>query len=145
LSAADALPPVDSVQGDLSGARILLVEDEPSTREGTLRLLETVGAQVQAVESAAAAREAYAMQRPSVIVSDIGLPGEDGYVLMQSIRSLERKEGARRVPALALTAFARKEDRARALAAGFDAHVVKPIDPDRLFRELLELLGRRKS
>jgi two-component system CheB/CheR fusion protein len=117
---------------DLQGVRILLIEDEPSSREGTARLLTTYGAEVQAVESAAAAREAYTLRSPDLIVSDIGLGGEDGYVLMRSIRELERTHDYKRVPALALTAFARKEDRKRANAAGFDSHLAKPVDPQQL-------------
>jgi CheY-like chemotaxis protein len=127
---------------DLAGLRILLVEDEPSTREGTCALLETRGAQLRAVESAAAAREAYMLQRPDIIISDIGLPGEDGYALLQQIRSLEQEHGDTRMPALALTAFAREEDRRRALEAGYDAHLAKPVDPDRLLERIAQLTGR---
>jgi signal transduction histidine kinase len=130
---------------DLSGLRILLVEDEPSTREGTCALLETKRAQVQAVESAMAAREAYMLQRPGIIISDIGLPGEDGYTLMQQIRALEREHGGPRVPALALTAFARDEDRQRALDAGYDAHFAKPVDPDKLLDKIVQLLSLGRS
>jgi CheY-like chemotaxis protein len=125
--------------------RILLVEDEPSTREGTRALLEAGGAQLQAVESATAAREAYMLQRPDIIISDIGLPGEDGYALLQQIRSLEQEHGSTRVPALALTAFAREEDHHRAVEAGYDAHLAKPVDPDRLLERIAQLTGRRAS
>jgi two-component system CheB/CheR fusion protein len=114
----------------LSGAHILLVEDEAGARDTTRRLLQEYGARVVAVESAAAAHEAIAIQWPDVIVSDIGLPGVDGYQLLKSIRS--RSADGARVPALALTAFARSEDRQMALSAGFDEHLAKPVDPDRL-------------
>jgi PAS domain S-box-containing protein len=126
----------------LNGLRVLLVEDESSTRDATRRLIESVDAAVQAVESTAAAREAYVLQRPDIIVSDIGMPGEDGYVLMQQIRSLEAQQSFTRVPALALTAFARDADRKRCLDAGYDAHLAKPVDPDRLIRSIAELTGR---
>jgi two-component system CheB/CheR fusion protein len=127
---------------DLTGLRVLLVEDEPSARDGTCALLETRGAQLHAVESACAAREAYMLHRPDIIVSDIGLPGEDGYALLQRIRALERERGGSRVPALALTAFAREVDRHRAFEAGYDAHLAKPVDPDRLLEQIAQLTGR---
>jgi CheY-like chemotaxis protein len=127
---------------DLTGVRVLLVEDEASAREGTRALLEAKGANVQDVESADAAKDAFKVQRPAILISDIGLPGEDGYTLMQQIRSFEREQGEPRVPALALTAFARAADRQQAFDAGYDAHVTKPVDPDRLVTEVARLVGR---
>ena len=127
---------------DLAGLHILLVEDEPSAREGTCTLLETNGAQLRAVESAPAAREAYMQERPDILVSDIGLPAEDGYALLQQIRCLERERGSPRVPALALTAFAREVDRYRALEAGYDAYLAKPVDPETLLEQIARLTGR---
>jgi two-component system CheB/CheR fusion protein len=121
----------------LEGVDVLLVEDEGATGQAEQRLLEAAGAQVRATPSAAAAREAFARRRPDMIVCDIGLPGEDGYVLMRSLRALEREAHADPVPAVAVTAFARQEDRQRALAAGFTEHLAKPIDP----AELIELLA----
>jgi CheY-like chemotaxis protein len=76
------------------------------------------------------------------VISDIGLPGEDGYALMQELRLLEQQRGDPRVPAIALTAFARKEDCQRALNAGYDAHVTKPVDPDKLVAEITRLVRR---
>jgi CheY-like chemotaxis protein len=105
---------------ELDGLRVLLVEDEPGAREGIHALLRAHNADVQSVESAAAAREAYLLQRPDIMITDIGLPGVEGYVLMQQIRSMERERGDPRVPAMALTAFARIEDVERALAAATD-------------------------
>jgi signal transduction histidine kinase/ActR/RegA family two-component response regulator len=130
---------------ELDGLRVLLVEDEPSAREGTRALLQAAKASVQPVESATAAREAYVVQRPDIIISDVGLPGEDGYALLQQIRSIEREKGGPRVPALALTAFARPEDREHALAAGFDVHIAKPVDPDRLIEQIARLAGRHPA
>jgi CheY-like chemotaxis protein len=127
---------------DLTGVNVLLVEDEDSAREGTRALLETKGAYVQAVESADGAKDAYSVQRPRIVISDIGLPGEDGYALMQELRLLEQQRGDPRVPAIALTAFARKEDCQRALNAGYDAHVTKPVDPDKLVAEITRLVRR---
>ena len=143
LEAEFASPPGEGAAAGLDGLQVLLVEDEPSAREGTRALLQAARANVQPVESATAAREAYMVRRPDVIVSDIGLPGEDGYALLQQIRSMEREQGSARVPALALTAFARSEDRERAIEAGFDVHVAKPVDPDRLMEQIARLTGRR--
>jgi len=126
----------------LEGLRILLVEDEPGSREGTARLLQAQGAEVHAVESSAAAQEAFALRAPDIIVSDIGLAGEDGYVLLRTIRASEQQRGSARIPAVALTAFARKEDRQRAAEAGFDAHVSKPVDPQKLLLQIRVLTGR---
>ena len=117
---------------DLSKVEVLLVDDEPSAREALARLLEQCGAAVCAVGSCAAAREALMTHRPDVIVADIGMPGEDGYSLLRGLRREEAERHERRIPALAVTAFARLEDRQRALAASFDDHLPKPVDPDRL-------------
>jgi CheY-like chemotaxis protein len=136
-------PRRESESSDLTGLTVLLVEDEVSAREGTRALLGAKGAYVQAVESADAARDAYKVRRPDVLISDIGLPGEDGYALMQWIRSVEVQQGDPRMPALALTAFAREEDRQRALDAGYEAHMAKPVDPDKLVSEIERLARRR--
>jgi len=117
---------------DLSKIDVLLVDDEPSAREALARLLEQYGAHVRAVGSSAAAREAVTQRRPDVIVADIGMPGEDGYSLMRALRREEQERRERRIPALAVTGFARQEDRQQALAASFDDHLPKPVDPDRL-------------
>jgi two-component system CheB/CheR fusion protein len=148
LTLASEVPPGwqpkrDDSASDLTGLYILLVEDEASAREGTRALLVTKGAYVHAVESADAAREAYKARHPDVLISDIGLPGEDGYALMQWMRSVEIQQGDPRMPALALTAFARQEDRQRALDAGYDAHLAKPVDPDKLVSEIGRLAKRR--
>jgi CheY-like chemotaxis protein len=133
----------ESLSG-LHGLYILLVEDEVGSREGTARLLESQGAEVQAIESAAAAREAFALRTPDIVVSDIGLAGQDGYVLIRAIRTAEQRRGAQRVPALALTAFARREDRQRAIEAGFDAHLGKPVDPQQLVSKIRSLTDQEQ-
>jgi two-component system, chemotaxis family, CheB/CheR fusion protein len=125
----------------LREVEVLLVEDEGATGLAEQRFLQAAGANVRVAASASEAREAYSLRRPDVIVSDVGLPGEDGYVLIRSIRALERQGNLRPVPAIAVTAFARDEDRDRALAAGFDEHVTKPIDPGRLIRVLAQWGG----
>jgi PAS domain S-box-containing protein len=115
----------------LEGLKVIVVEDEPDARELVERLLLEAGCQVTAVASAAAAITALAGDRFDVLISDIGLPDEDGYSLIERIRHLDRTAGGR-VPAIALTAFARSEDRTRALRAGFQAHVAKPVEPAEL-------------
>jgi two-component system, chemotaxis family, CheB/CheR fusion protein len=135
-------PPVAPLRADsnrLQFKRILLVEDDPPTRDATKRLLELHGAVVQAVGSASAACEAYSIQRPAVLLCDIGLPGEDGFSLIRQIRKIEAAKGYPRVPAIALTAFARSEDENLALQAGFDRHMAKPVDGDQLVSDLIGL------
>jgi len=124
---------------------VLLVEDESSARVVLGRLLEQHGAQVRGVGSAAQAFEAFELRRPSLIIADVGMPDEDGYSLITRLRRLEQERGIKRVPAVAVTAFARGEDRARALAAGFDDHLPKPIDIERLVALLTDLLRDAKT
>jgi len=128
---------------DLSRIEVLLVDDEPAAREALARLLEQNGAIVRAVGSGPAAREAMTLHRPDVIVADIAMPGEDGYSLLRALRREEQKRRARRIPALAVTAFARTEDRQRALAASFDDHLPKPVDPVRLLAAVAALARAR--
>jgi len=115
----------------LDNVHVLVVDDQTDGRTLTSVVLEEAGASVKAVSSA---REALSMlegQRPDVVVTDIGLPGEDGYALVRQIRRHEAEHGGF-LPAIALTGFTRAEDRARILAAGFQAHVSKPLDPAEL-------------
>ncbi len=124
----------------LRGVKILVVEDESATSAAVERLLELAGAQVQIVTRANAAMEAYSTQPPDLVLCDIGLPGADGYDLIRRIREHEQSQALPRVPAVAVTAFAGRQDRERALAAGFDEHVPKPVDPTQLV-SLLERLA----
>jgi PAS domain S-box-containing protein len=118
-------------QARLDGILVLVVEDDSDTRELVERLLSENGARVKAVETAASALAQFRSDPPDLLVSDIGLPGQDGYSLIEQIRGLPSQAGAG-VPAIALTAFARSEDRTRALRAGFQAHVAKPVEPAEL-------------
>ena len=111
----------------LRGVSILVVDDALDARESLAMLLEECGARVTAVASAPEALEAFAAARPDVLVSDLAMPDLDGYALVARLRALEA-EGTKSVPALALSAYARTEDRERALAAGFQAHVAKPVE-----------------
>jgi signal transduction histidine kinase len=128
----------------LDGLRVLAVDDEADTRELILHVLEMYGAEVRLADSVREARAILAAPddwKPDVLVSDIGMPGEDGYMLIQEVRS-HVKEWVRRVPALALTAYARAEDRARLLSAGFESHLSKPVELSELVA-VVESLARR--
>jgi signal transduction histidine kinase/ActR/RegA family two-component response regulator len=140
LSAAPARP--QPPRSTLAGARILVVEDEEDSRELLLQLLQSWGARASGAASARDALAVSARERPDVVLSDIAMPGEDGYALVAELRRRERVDGGAHLPAAALTAFTRPEDRRRVLAAGFDAHVAKPIDPAALRDALEALLGR---
>jgi signal transduction histidine kinase/CheY-like chemotaxis protein len=124
---------VSTAQADtprLDGVRVLVIDDDPNTLEMLTEALQTGGAQVTSADSARRALDAFEGARPDVIVSDIAMPGEDGLWLMHRIRTLPGKHG--RTPAVALTALARKEDRARAIEAGFQIHLAKPVRIDDL-------------
>ncbi|HLK11318.1 MAG TPA: CHASE3 domain-containing protein [Candidatus Binatia bacterium] len=114
----------------LDGLRILVVDDEAETTEVVSRLLATCGAEVRAATSAAQARDIFEHWTPDLLLSDVGMPEEDGYSLIGRLRA-QRTERAR-IPAIALTAYAGVEDRIRLLSSGFQAHVVKPVEPDEL-------------
>jgi CheY-like chemotaxis protein len=115
----------------LAGLRILIVDDEPDAREVISELLHDAGAEVAAAESARIAFDLIDQWKPDVLISDIGMPGEDGYDLIRKVRA-RPPEDRGQIPAIALTAFARTQDRLRALSAGYQMHVGKPIDPAEL-------------
>lgn len=124
--------------------RVLLVEDDADTRELLTTLLQRCGARVTAVGSASEALMTIDLTQPDVLVSDIAMPGEDGYALIRKIRLRDADQG-RWLPAVALTAYARDEDRARALAAGYQRHLTKPVDPAALARTVAVLSGRVRA
>jgi CheY-like chemotaxis protein len=124
-----------------AGTRVLLIEDDPDAREVAVAGLERAGFEVR---SAGSAREALSILEgwlPDVVVSDIGMPGMDGYEFIRELRSRGPDRGGH-VAALALTAFARLEDVARARANGYDGHVSKPINPQELAATIVELKHR---
>jgi signal transduction histidine kinase/ActR/RegA family two-component response regulator len=125
LGVSAGVPGPDAVRID--GVHILVVDDDADGRTLTSLVLTDLGARVKAVGSAREARQSLAEMRPDVLVSDIGMPGEDGYALIRSIRQREVADGAF-VPAIALTGYAGDDERSRILAAGFQAHVPKPLD-----------------
>ncbi len=111
----------------LKGLRVLVVDDETDARTLLTMMLERCGAQVVAVGSSREGLESVESWRPDVLIADIGMPVEDGYGLIKKIRALPKKKGGQ-TPALALTAYARTEDRVRALSAGYQVHLAKPVD-----------------
>ena len=127
---------------DLAGVSVLVVEDEPDGREILEETLRLAGAEVVAVESAPRALEELRRRTPDVLLSDIGLPGEDGYSLIEKVRRLPAEEGGQ-IPALAVSAYVRDEDRSRAMAAGFQKHLAKPFEPSKLVAAVARLAGRR--
>ena len=126
----------------LDGLRVLIVDDEPDTREMLEAVLSARGAAVVTVASAGEALGALGRETFDVLVSDIGMPGEDGYELIRRVRALGPGRGS--VPAAALTAYARDDDRIRALLAGFQIHIPKPVNPAELAAVIATLAGRTK-
>jgi len=115
----------------LKGVRVLLVDDEADSREFLVAALEECEAKVFDVASASEALEAVSQFKPDVLVSDIGMPLEDGYSLIRKVRQLSAEQGGE-IPAIALTAYARAEDRMKAIASGFQMHISKPVEPAEL-------------
>ena len=117
----------------LNGVRVLVVDDHPVVREVIAELLQDFGASVTAVPGVPEALESLERVRPNVVLSDIEMPGEDGYALIRKLRALPPDRGGQ-TPAAALTGLGTPADRARALQAGFQDHVAKPIDAGQLLR-----------
>jgi signal transduction histidine kinase len=126
----------------LADLHVLVLDDEADTRELLTTALEQHGARVTAVGSAPEALEALDRDRFQVLVSDIGMPGEDGYSLIRKVRARGAERGGN-LPSVALTAYARTDDRVRALSAGFQMHLSKPIDPAELVATIAALAGRQ--
>jgi CheY-like chemotaxis protein len=124
----------------LTGVRVLVVDNEADARALVATVLERCGAHVTTVSSAPEAIRRISEERPDVLLSDIAMPGQDGYDLIRELRRLERMGPA--IPAAALTAFASATDRARALLAGYQAHLPKPVEPSELAAVVAALAGR---
>ena len=129
---------IDAVDAKLKNVRILVVEDDPDTQELLTAVLGNHGAQVIAVGSSAGGLAEVERDKPDLIISDIGMVGENGYEFIRKVRSLEPDAGGR-IPAIALTAYAGNRDRRRALLAGFQTHLAKPVEPDDLLAVVLSL------
>lgn len=126
---------------DLKGVRILVIDDEPDARALLHRLLEDCSAVVTTAASADEAIDRLREAAIDVIVSDIGMPGEDGYSLISRVREIDSRP---RIPAVALTAYARSEDRTRSILAGFDMHIAKPVEPAELIATVASLAKRHR-
>lgn len=125
-------------QHSLAGLRLLVVDDEPDARELLQTVLEVAGGSVRTAASAAEGFDLLAGFRPHVLVSDIGMPDEDGYTFMRRVRMLDAAAGGG-VPSVALTAYTRGEDRTKALAVGFTTHITKPVNPEDLVATVANL------
>jgi PAS domain S-box-containing protein len=135
-----------TAQGDrtplrLEGLRLLAVDDERDSRAMVMEVLRAAGAEVSEASSVAEALETFARLRPDLTISDIGMPGEDGYSLIRKLRALPAELGGA-TPAVALTAYARSEDVQRAVSAGYQAHLAKPVEPMQLVSLVANLCGR---
>ncbi|MGH9904840.1 MAG: hybrid sensor histidine kinase/response regulator [Pyrinomonadaceae bacterium] len=125
----------------LDGLRVLLVDDEEDARQIISTVIARTGAEVKACESASEALDLLVQWRPDVLMSDIAMPDEDGYSLIGKVRSLSREQGGE-TPAAAFTAYARDEDRKRALDAGYQMHISKPVSSVQLVSMIARLAGR---
>ena len=125
----------------LQGLRVLVVDDEPDVRDFALMTFQECGAETAAAATCAEALHILADWRPDVLVADIGMPDEDGYLLIHKVRSLPADQGGR-TPAMALTAYARTEDLVRILSSGYQMHVAKPVEPVELIAAVASLAGR---
>jgi CheY-like chemotaxis protein len=132
---------VPLVNADLSNTVVVVIDDDPDSLELIRRILSDGGATVIVAGSAAEGLALIERQQPDVLVSDIGMPQVDGYELMRKVRSFQARLGTR-FPAIALTAYARTEDRTRALLAGFVAHVSKPVEAAELMATVAAVTGR---
>ena len=121
--------------------KLLVIEDEPDACEMLKTILSECGAEVQTALSAAEGFEALRWWKPAVLISDIGMPYEDGYSVIERVRALPGEEGGQ-TSAIALTAHVGTEDRLRALSCGFDAHVKKPLEPVELVTVIASLVRR---
>ncbi|HXT64627.1 MAG TPA: response regulator [Pyrinomonadaceae bacterium] len=125
----------------LDGVKVLVVDDEPDSRELLMTILTNCGSDVRCSDSASNAMKAFAEWNPDLLVSDIGMPNEDGYSFIRRVRNLASSR-AREIPAVALTAYASDEDCSQALSAGFQLHLAKPIEPESFVSSLASVLGR---
>jgi signal transduction histidine kinase/DNA-binding NarL/FixJ family response regulator len=140
VTARGASPPMVSQTPRLARTRVLVIDDDPRVLEALALLLDRTGAEVDTADCAAIGRERIAQRAPDAVVCDIAMPGEDGYTFIRGLRACRND-----VVAIALTAHASESDVGRALAAGFDRHLAKPIDFNRLVANISELVAARRS
>ena len=129
---------------ELYGLKILVVDDDVDTRELIEWVLKRVGAEVTSVGSAREALDVLEREKPHILVSDIAMPGEDGYALLKKIRALPPERGGR-TPAIALTAHSLVQDRLQSLRAGFQSHVPKPVVPEELVEVVASIIHLRRT
>ena len=137
-------PALECEDINLDELRVLVVDDEPDARELIKRVLLQCNAKVTTAASAAEGLKILQAEKPDVIVSDIGMPEKDGYQFIREVRKLSASDGGR-TPAIALTAFARSEDRTRAMLAGYQVHISKPIEPQELIATVGSLAGQIRN
>ncbi|MBD0386681.1 MAG: response regulator, partial [Nostoc sp. C3-bin3] len=137
ITALNASPTIEI----LAGIQILVVDDDDDTREFHTFVLEQAGARVTAVASAKEALQALAESKPDMMLSDIGMPETDGYMLMRQVKALLALQ-AKQIPAIALTAYAGEIDQQQALESGFQKHMSKPVEPEELVKAIATLIGR---
>ena len=128
----------------LDGLVVLVIDDERDTLDLVKRVLADCGAKVFVAESARAGLELLQREKPDILISDIGMPDEDGYTLIRQVRALKAKQGGK-IPAAAVSAFARPEDRTKALRAGYQMHLAKPVDPTELTAVVASLATRKSQ
>jgi signal transduction histidine kinase len=138
---APETPPAASRMQRLAGVHVLVVDDDPGAREVIAHILQGLGARVSLAGSGPAALTLLFERRPNVLIADLGMPEMDGYALIEQIRALDPHLGGR-VPAVAVTAYASAQDRLRALHAGYQNHIAKPVEPEELAAVITSLAGR---
>jgi signal transduction histidine kinase/ActR/RegA family two-component response regulator len=138
------LEPAPAGRAHLEGVRVLAVDDEPDALELVTAILSSVGATVKTCRSAAEGLDVLREWRPDVLISDIEMPGEDGYAFIRKVRALAADAGGH-TPAVALTAYGRTQDRVRSLATGYNMHVAKPVDPAELTAIVASVAARSSS
>lgn len=141
VSVSVAEKDADLTTTNLTGLRILAVDDDEDIRELTEFILQQAGAEVRVVASATEALQQLQTFSPELLISDIGMPDFDGYMLMQQVRSLELEQ--KKIPAIALTAYAGELDQQQAIAAGFQMHLAKPIEPEKLIDAIVALCKKK--
>jgi signal transduction histidine kinase/ActR/RegA family two-component response regulator len=128
----------------LTGMKILVVDDEQDSRDFLRTAVERYGSSVETATSVGEALKVIELERPDFLVSDIGMPGEDGHSLIRRVRALPAEKGGQ-TPAIALTAYARSEDQLRAVQAGFQMHLSKPVEPEELVSAIANVVGMRSA
>jgi CheY-like chemotaxis protein len=127
----------------LEGIKVLVVDDEPDARDLLDFILQKAGATVELAASTGEALELLQISQPDILVADIGMPGEDGYELIRKVRASPQAFAL--LPALALTAYARAEERAHAFSAGFQSHMTKPVEPAELIATIARMLDEART